>query len=191
MKKIIFLLLILSTAIWLILRPSPVKFSFAGEEWFFPSTIENAVNKHDLLFKPPGYYYKIFPDGMEVELRYHSRWWELDNDRQSREALYGKSIHTYCFRFPDSDAVYDSLRRSLEQQFSSKFVLKKGNRTGENIRADFRPYAIEFLTINSSFVIGLSRYLSTSERGKKLIGVSFLYNLSEKEQILIAGGPGS
>lgn len=190
MKKIILSLVVLSGVAWLLIKPPPVTFSFANSEWHFPSTIEEAVKKHDLSFKPPGYYYRVFPDGMEAELRYHSKWWELDNDNQPKETLYGKHIHTYYFRFPDSDAVYDSLRQSLEQQFNNKFKLKKGIRKEKNIREDLRSYAIDFLAVDSSFVVGLGRYKSMAERDKKFIAVSFLYNLSEDEQITIAAGPG-
>jgi hypothetical protein len=52
-------------------QAEPTTITFGGEKWNFPSTVEDAVNAHDLMYKPPGYYYKIYPSGMTVILRYH------------------------------------------------------------------------------------------------------------------------
>src|SRR5690606_27591909 len=142
---------------------------FANAEWHFPSIIEEAVKAHDLSFKPPGYYHRIYPDSMEVVLRYDAHFWELDNDRQRKETLYPKAIYAYCFRLPGSDDSYDSLRHSLEAQFKSNFVTRKGLRKERVIREKDKPYAFDFLTVNASFVVGL-RYYRTRP-GKQVIEV--------------------
>ena len=177
----------------LLFKPPGYYYRVFPDEWHFPSTISEAVKKHDFLFKPPGYYYRAFPSGMKLELWYHSKWWELYNDNQTKETLYDKRIHTYRFVFPDNDTTYDSLRRSLEHQFKSKFVLKEGIRKDLRgyVPEEIRTYSFDFLTVNPSFVVCLTRRKSMTERNKKFIAVVFLYNLSEDEQVIGASNLGN
>ncbi len=70
MKTSISIVLLLSVAAWFFLKASPVTFSFANAEWHFPSTVGEAVEAHGLSYKPPGYYYRIYPDSMKLVLRF-------------------------------------------------------------------------------------------------------------------------
>jgi hypothetical protein len=67
----------------------------------FPSTAVEAVKRHKLAYKPPGYYYQIDKNNMEVILDYHNEPLDFDNEYQPKEVLFPRKLHSYIFRFPE------------------------------------------------------------------------------------------
>jgi hypothetical protein len=186
--KIGFLLFSLSLTVSLMWKkqPSPVTFSFVNSKWTFPSTIGEAVENYHFHFKPPGYYYLEYPNDLEVVLLYDYIFGELENDRQSKETLYSKKIHTYYFRFPDHGKTYDSLRYAIEKQYNNKFTLRSGARTPSFFDEPPSNYSDSILNVNSSLSIGIKR-IKSSGKWKDIVGVYFLYGLSEQKQLKAMG----
>ena len=173
------ILITVSIFVWWIKQPDPVTFNFNQENWQFPSTAGEAVKKHDLDFLPPGYYYKEDATGVKVVLHYHSRLGDFDDDRQAKEVLYGRSLHSYEFTFPYKPSLYDSLKNDLEITFHKKFLLIKGFKYG-SAKDDKRPYAYQFLTISPDLVVGIKQ--DHENVSSRIITVKFMYDLSLSER---------
>jgi hypothetical protein len=70
------------------IESEPAQFVYGNEKWKFPSTVKEAVRKHHLKYKPPGYYYKIKNREMEVILSYHYESGDFYNEYQPKKTLY-------------------------------------------------------------------------------------------------------
>jgi hypothetical protein len=166
---------LLGSVIWI--KPSetkPVSFEMKNREWFFPSTAGEAVTGHQLDYKPPGYYYKEYPDGSDVIIYYHYADGDFDNASQPREVLFTRTLHSYMFRFANNPGVLDSLRRDLETTYHKKIVITKGGANEKNLKDVFvsneRNVEFGLLTVNDRLTIGIAR-------GEKKVVVRYMYNL--------------
>jgi len=176
---IIFSIIITGASIWF-KKPvcEPYSFYFANKEWLFPSTVEEAVKKHSLNYKPPGYYYRVYPPGEEVILSYHSQANDFDNEYQPKETLYYRELDSYVFRYNEEPGLYDSLKVSLEHTYKNKFVLTQGMKDFGIF--DFpleKNFEYNFLTVNPCLTIGIIASPATKKTNRKVI-VRFMYNLS-------------
>ena len=172
------ILITISIFVWWIKQPDPVAFNFNQETWQFPSTVGEAVKKHDVDFRPPGYYYKEDSTRTKVVLHYHSRFGDFDDDRQAKEALYGRNLHSYEFTFPYKPGLYDCLKNDLQVAFHKKFLLTKGFKYG-SAKDDKRPFAYQFLTISPDLVVGIKQ--DHENVSPRIITVKFMYDLSLSE----------
>lgn len=154
-------------------NPDPVLINFAGQQWAFPSTVREAVEKHGLLYKPPGYYYKIYASGMEVILSYHYRPLDFSDENQPKETLFPRSLYAYSFRFKGSSKVYDSLYVNLENTYNKKFVLTKGIKDSEY--AVVKEFEWNFLTIRPDLTVGIKSV--GDDQLNKVVTVKFMYDL--------------
>jgi len=154
-------------------EPNPMNFNFAGQQWSFPITIKEAVKKHKLDYKPPGYYYQKKTEDLEVVLDYHYHSGDFYKEYQSKEILFPMQLHSYIFIFAERAGVYDSLRQNLEKSFNTKFHLVRGIKDAP--LAIEKEFEFDFLTVNPNLVIGIKR--SPPGRAKKTITVRFMYNL--------------
>jgi hypothetical protein len=149
----------------------PVTFHFANKRWAFPSTVEEAVKKHNLAYHPPGYYYQTDTNSYEVLLSYHSKWLDFSNDIQPKETLYPRDVHTYVFQFKAGPNTYDSLRNDLESRYS------KGLKPKSYVLEEHeRPFQFNLLEINECLTVGIKN--SKSQRFGKIVTVQFIYGLS-------------
>lgn len=153
-----------------------VTIRFANEDWTFPSTIGEAVNNHDLDFKPPGYYYKTDSINQQILLAYHDEFGDYDDDRQAKETLYPRDVHTYVFQFKKRPNTYDSLKRHFETQFKQKFVLTKGIKT-RSFWFDYgkMPFEHHLLKVDDCLTIGIKN--SKSDGLGEIVTVQLLYGL--------------
>ncbi|MCF2442391.1 hypothetical protein L0657_00385 [Dyadobacter sp. CY345] len=165
-------LLIIGTG-FQISEPNPTNFSFAGQQWYFPSTVQEAVKKHKLNYKPPGYYYQKKTDDLEVVLDFHYKPGDFYNEYQPKEILFPRKLHSYIFIFEERAGVYDSLRLNLEKTFNNKFHLVKGIKDAP--LAIEKEFEFDFLTVSPNLTIGIKR--SPPGRVKKTITLRFMYNL--------------
>jgi hypothetical protein len=156
-------------------QPEPATISFGGEKWDFPSDIEDAVNAHELLYKPPGYYYKKYPTGMETVLDYYAAGHDFANEYQPKEILFSKKIHSYIFRFENKAGVYDSLRQNLEKTYRKKFVFTTGKK--ESRFTDVGEFAYDFLTVSPEVTVGIKTGYSPDDH-YEVVTVRFMYDLS-------------
>ena len=163
-------------------KPDPASVNFGGEDWDFPSTVQEAVNTHHLSYKPPGYYYKIYPTGMEVILDYYAIGPDVSNEYQPKEALFLKTLHSYVFRFKNKAGVYDSLRQNLELTYGKKFVLTNGIKDSKY--AMKKEFAYDFLVVSPALTIGIKKTRSyegatrPNEEGVEMVTVRFMYDLT-------------
>ena len=178
-------LAILTTSLVWDKQVSPISFSFANDKWTFPSTIGDGVKKYNLQFKPPGYYYREYPN-LELILLYDYGFSELENDKQPKETLYSKKFHTYYFRFPDHGSTYDSLRYAIEKQYNKKFSARTGIRTPSFSDEIASEYKDDILNVNQPLSIGIKRMKSNS-KWKDIVGVYFIYGLCEQNQLKTMG----
>jgi len=151
----------------------PVSFKFGGKHWSFPSSVEDAVKKHSMSYKAPGYYYKVDSTQMESILGYHFKPGDFSNEYQPKEVLFSRVLHSYVFQFPDGPNVYDSLQSDLEMTYKKKFIVTKGIKDSEFAKE--KEFEFNFLTVNPCLTIGIKR--SKPEQRKKTITVRFMYNL--------------
>lgn len=177
MKNIILLTIIFAGASRWHMKPAcdPMSFHFAGNKWVFPSTVESAVQTHQLDYKPPGYYYKKHPPGMEVILSYHFMPGDFFNEYQPKEVLFPRMLNSYVFQFNERPGLYDSLQTNIEQTFNRKFVLTRGMKDGKTLEEHEKPFEYNFLTVNSCLTIGIKR--SEPRKQRKTVTVRFMYNL--------------
>jgi len=150
-----------------------VTITFGGKKWSFPSSVEEAVRKHNLSYKAPGYYYKVDTTQMKLILGYHFNPGDFSNEYQAKEVLFSRELHSYIFQFPDRPNLYDSLQSDLENTYEKKFILTKGIKDSEY--AAEKEFEFKFLTVNSCLTIGIKR--SRPEKKEKTITVRFMYNL--------------
>jgi len=154
-------------------NPNPVSIHFARQQWDFPSTVQEAFEKHGLLYKPPGYYYKIYPSGMEVMLSYHYKPLDFSNESQPKETLFPRSLYAYSFRFKGSHGVYDSLRQNLEQTYNKRFVLTKGIKDSKY--AAVKEFQWDLLTISPDLTVGIK--LVGRDSLNSAVAVQYMYDL--------------
>ncbi|NIJ51661.1 hypothetical protein [Dyadobacter arcticus] len=177
--KIITLALLMVNAISTYAQKRPcklVEFSFAKKDWAFRSNVEGRFKKHELQYKPPGYYYKIDENNVEVILGYHSEDWDFDDEYQPKEVLFPRILHSYIFQIPEKNETYDSLKNVLEKSFKKKFIFTKGLKEGDTLLESERPFEFNFLEINSCLTVGIKR--SHAENRGEVVTVRFMYGLS-------------
>ncbi|MEO6288182.1 MAG: hypothetical protein ABIN80_03690 [Dyadobacter sp.] len=165
---------LLGSVIWI--RPSetkPVCFEMNNRDWFFPSTAGEAVTKHQLDYKAPGYYYKEYPDGSDLILYYHYADGDFDNQSQSKEVLFPRKLHSYMFRFANKPGVLDSLLQNLETAYHKKIVLKC-QQDDEIVQTSIKSRETSFewglLTVHDGLTIGIAK-------GEKKVVVRYMYDL--------------
>lgn len=143
---------------------------FAGQKWTFPSTIGQALKEHKLDFRPPAYYYKNYPSGMEVIVNVNVENGDYNNESQPKEALFDRSVNSYIFRFPSSQKTYDSLRSHLENEYKSKFVLTRGRKDAKTLPESKMEFAYDLLKANEKLVIGI-------HKSETLVVVRYFYDV--------------
>lgn len=168
---------LLGSVLWI--KPSetrPVSFRMNQRDWFFPANVGEAVTKYQLDYKPPGYYYKEYPDGSDVIVYYHYADGDFDNGSQHKEVLFPRNLHSYTFRFANNPGVFDSLRQNLEATYNKKFVLTKSL---YNEKAPKTPLGSGrtnsqwgLLIINKDLTIGLAQ-------GETKVVVRYMYHLPQ------------
>ena len=174
MKNYIMLLVFtFATPMWFSNKCETTSFDFIGQKWEFPSTVSEAVKKHHLNYRPPGYYYKIYSSNEEVILGYHYEPLDFDDEYQPKEVLFPRRLHSYIFRFPDKVGTYDSLVTDLEKKYKRKFVTTKGVKDAEY--AIVKNFEYNFLTISPCLIVGIKR--SLPEKREKIITVRFMHDL--------------
>jgi hypothetical protein len=155
-------------------KTKPFSFEINNREWVFPSTAGDAVTKHQLDYKPPGYYYKQYPDGSEVILYYHYADGDFDNKSQYKEVLFPRKLHSYVFRFANKPGVLDSLRQNLEAAYSQKIVLTKCREEEEILKTPSKSNETNFewgmVTVDDGLTIGIAQ-------GEKKVVVRYMYHL--------------
>ncbi|MCE6990831.1 hypothetical protein [Dyadobacter sp. CY323] len=181
--------LFLLTACWIFKDPEvecdPVSFEFLNSTWQFPSTVEKAVEKHNLDYHPPGFYYKINDLQTRLVLGLNFEGGDYYNERQPKQTLYSRTLNSYIFQFKEGPRTYDSLRFVIEKQFDKPFILVKGMKEGETLRENEKPFEYHFLTITPCLTVGIKR--SKSEKREDLVTVRFMYNLSMGRMGVVMG----
>jgi hypothetical protein len=91
----------------------------------FSTSMGQAVSQYELLYRPPGYYYRYLPDStrLEVEPTYESR--DLLDERQPASATASKLIDTYAFSFRDTVQGFERELVFLESLIHKKLVLSQ------------------------------------------------------------------
>jgi hypothetical protein len=157
-----------------------ISFMFGGETWSFPSTVQNAFNFNKLMYKPPGYYYRQFANGMEVTLDYFYLPLDFANEYQPKEKLFSRVIHSYVFRFKNQPFVYDSLRNNLEQTYQRRFVLTKGRKSEKwGVYEGQMDFEYDFLTVSPDLTIGIKK--NGTENVQNVVTVRFMFKLPVDE----------
>ncbi|NIJ51664.1 hypothetical protein [Dyadobacter arcticus] len=164
-----------------------LRVSYANKNWIFPSTIGEAEEKHGLAFKQPAYYYTTDSTNLEVVVCFHNKSGDYDDDRQQKETLYPRDVHTYLFQFKAGQNTYDSLKLDLEKKYQKRFVLTKGLKTWNIfIEEKNRPFEQNLLIVNECLAFGISN--GKSERFGKVVNVHMMYGLSLGDIGVQAGG---
>ncbi|WP_234645913.1 hypothetical protein [Dyadobacter sp. CY356] len=153
-----------------------VSFTFSNTTWSLPSSVKEAVEKHRLKYKPPGFYYDLQQDSMEVIVDYHFETGDFDNEYQPKEILFPRVLHSYIFRFPEHPGVYDSLITTIEQTFNKKFILTKGLKVGRTLLESEKPFEYYFLTVSPCLTIGIASSPARKKKDRKVV-VRFMYDL--------------
>lgn len=155
--------------------------TYMGWKMHFPSTVGDAVKKHNSDYNPPGFYYKkLNKKNGEVILTYDYNLSDFNNEYQPRETLFPRVLNSYIFRFPEKPGLEDSLRIALQEEYGKKFIRKSGvDSTKSSMVED---YDFLFLKIDSCFTIGLTSSPAFHKRDRRIV-VRFFYNLTEKECI--------
>ena len=179
MKKYLIFILSLAVLFWYFTRTAckPWSFEFSGKKLLFPSTVQQAVEQNKMDYKPPGYYYSVDSVGTETILDYHSGFFDFEFDNQAKETLYGRSLHSYVFRFKESPGLYDSLKLALETTFKKKFKLVKGTKEIMLLENPKNSFEYNFLTVNPCLTIGIKK--SLPGHANQAVTVRFMYDLSE------------
>jgi hypothetical protein len=161
-------------------QPKHATITFGGEKWDFPSTVEEAVSAHGLLYKPPGYYFRANPTGMKVIVMYHDLPGDFNNESQPKEKLFNRDLHSYIFRFDEKAGLFDSLKLDLEDTYKKKFVLTTSFRDKSLFTKRTIPSEHLFLTVNDNLTIGIEQ--SPPDRiHDRFVAVRLMYNLSLAE----------
>lgn len=154
--------------------------NFANKQWFFPSTVEDAVIKHGLDYRPPGYYFKIFqPNSMEVILYYDYKNSDFYNENQPKESLYERQLNSYIFGFYAKKGMYDSLKTMLENTYDTKFVWTK--RVQNPQYPNIPKLEFDLMKINSCLSVGMKT--NKDYDGKNKIVVRFMNGMTRDEMI--------
>lgn len=152
------------------------EFTFDNSKWHFPSTVKEVVLEHRLKYKPPGFYYDLRQDSMEVIVDYHFETGDFDNEYQPKEILFPRVLHSYIFRFPEHPGVYDSLITSIEQTYNKKFILTKGLKVGRTLLESEKLFEYYFLTVSPCLTIGIASSPVKTKKDRKVV-VRFIYDL--------------
>ena len=165
-------------------RNEAVEFVFCEEKWVFPATVEEALNVHNLSYKPPGYYYKVNGRGVEVVLDYHYNTGDFNDEYQPKKTLYSRELHSYVFRFDERAGVYDSLKNEIEKSYKKKFVLTRGIKDSKF--ATEKNFEYNFLTINEGLTIGIAVSPQWQNKERKVV-VRYMYDLPLGEMGIAMG----
>ena len=107
---------------------------------------------------------------MEVIVNVNTERGDYDNESQSKEALFERSVSSYIFRFPSSQKTYDSLRNHIESEYKSKFVLTKGRKDTKILPENKMEFAYDLLKVNEKLTIGI-------HKSETLVVVRFFYDV--------------
>ena len=154
--------------------------NFANKQWLFPSTVEDAVIKHGLDYRPPGYYFKIFqPDSMEVMLYYNCKNSDFYTENQPKESLYERKLNSYIFGFYEKKGMYDSLKTILENTYNKKFMRTKRI---QNPKYPNTP-KLEFDLMKINSCLSVAMKTNKDYDGKNKIVVRFMNGMTRDEMI--------
>lgn len=169
-------------------EPKSTSISFNGGDWVFPITVGDAVNRYNLFYKPPGYYYSEDKQGNTVSLEFAYQTGDFNNEHQSRETLYNRGVHTYVHSFKFRPERIDSFRHALENQFrrkmemhsdTQKFGLDKLMTTMQNKLPESGIVNYGLMQVDSMLTIGLRKRPVLAKNDINRIEILIFYNREE------------
>lgn len=98
---------------------------YNGLTLYFPSTVADAVNRYQLGFKPPGYYYKYLPDSTCLSLRYDNKVGDFDNEYQAATVLQNRIVNLHSFDMANRAGRFDEEQHKLEVILGSRMNTTK------------------------------------------------------------------
>ncbi|UTM21741.1 hypothetical protein [Dyadobacter chenhuakuii] len=175
MRSILIALVIFSMQVYIYpnvgFQNKHVDIKIGGTKWALPSTVGDAVKRHALNYKPPGYYYKNYPNKMEVILSVNDQPGDYFKENQPKEALFDRTLNGYIFRFPQNQINYDSLKVDIETTYKKKFKLTKGRKEATTLREDQMQFEYDFLMVDDKLTIGI-------HKSPTLVVVRYMYGMS-------------
>lgn len=90
-----------------------MKIEFDGETITFPTTVEEAVRRHQLSFSAPGYYYRQ-DDSKEMVINIPYQASDYRDEHQAKEVLYDRNVVSYVFKYKGDRVPFESLQRQVE-----------------------------------------------------------------------------